>query len=415
MSTVPPAPNDREPNDGRQPGDDRLPDDNRRTGDNRLRNSGDRPNAGNANMKPAADKTVTVNDPAPEEEEKMVTGADRTKRLFRSGLFALVGLIILIIGVFAIGDKQNLFSETFAIYANFKAADGLKSGALVTISGIKVGTVSNVELKMDTASYVRVDMVIEEEAHKFVRSSTIAALSQQGIIGDKQVELVLGNASAPLVANGDSVTAAAPTNYTAILDDAQQAVKKAGNITASLDTLFLRFRRGEGTLGKFLTDDAAYNGLISVSQSAEKLLNETSNQLNAMTTTLNRAAGNVDVITLESQKLVADIGNGKGTVGALLYDRSLYDSLESLAGTLNQAAGSAGFAAREFGINMRGLRSSWLVGGLFKGGEEDERNTTLMTKELEIRAEELRRQKELLDERERQIMQKEQKVSIKNP
>ena len=32
---------------------------------------------------------------------------------------------------------------------------------------------------------------------------------------------------------------------------------------------------------------------------------------------------------------------------------------------------------------------------------------------LEIRAEELRRQKELLDERERQIMQKEQKVSVK--
>jgi phospholipid/cholesterol/gamma-HCH transport system substrate-binding protein len=356
-----------------------------------------------------------VTDPAvPAEQEEMVTGTDKTKRLFRSGMFTLIGLIILIIGVFVIGDKQNLFSKTFSVFANFKTVQGLKSGALVTINGIKVGTVSNVQLMMDTGSFVRVDMVIDEDSHKFVRTSTIASVSQQGLIGDKQIELIVGNTGAPEVHSGDQIVGAAPTDYTAILDDAQAAVKNAGNITASLDTLFLRFRRGEGTLGKFLTDDEAYIGLTRVTNSAERLLNETGNQLSGVTATLNRAAANVDAITLESQKLVADIGNGKGTVGALLYDRSLYDSLESLSGKLTEAAGSAGFAAREFGINMRGLRSSWLLGGLFKGGEADEQNSALMAKELEIRAEELRRQKELLDERERQIMQKEQKVSVKD-
>jgi phospholipid/cholesterol/gamma-HCH transport system substrate-binding protein len=352
-----------------------------------------------------------VNEPAPAEPDRevMATGADRNKRLFRVGMFSLAGFIILVLAVFTIGEKQNLFNPTFSVFADFKTVQGLKSGAMVAINGIKVGTVTNVELKLDTTSYVRVTMQIDDDSRMFVRTSTIASVAQQGLIGDKIIELLVGSSSAPMVADGSELKGAPPTDYFAIVEDARTAVKNTQNITASLDTLFLRFRRGEGTLGKFLTDDEVYMSLARVTNSTERLLNQTGVQLNAVTTTLNRAATNVDAITVEGQKLVADIGNGKGTVGALLYDRSLYDSLESLAGSLNEAAGSAGFAAREFGINMRGLRSSWLLGGLFKGGEEEERNSALMAKELEIRMEELRRQKELLDARERQIIQKEKR------
>lgn len=350
---------------------------------------------------------IPVADPAPSQPEPMVTGKDRNKRLFRVGMFSLIGFMILMVGVFVIGDKQNLFSTTFTIFAEFRTVGGLKSGALVTINGIKVGTVSNVELMIDTGSYVRVDMIIDEDAQRFVRTSTIATISQQGIIGDKLIELTMVDAHAPLLADGTQIKTIEPTNYEALLEDAQGAVKNSQNITASLDTLFLRFRRGEGTLGKFLTDDEAYLGLVRVTNSTEQLLNETNAQLASVTTTLNRAATNVDAITVEGQKLVADIGSGKGTLGALLYNRSLYDSLESLTGTLNEAAGSAGFAAREFGLNMRGLRSNWLVGGLFAGSEEEDRNSELLTRELEIRMEELRQRQQLLEERERQLMQKE--------
>lgn len=350
---------------------------------------------------------VPVPDPAPSQPEKMVTGKDRNKRLLRVGMFSLIGFLILIIGVFVIGDKQNLFSSTFSIFAEFRTVGGLKSGALVTINGIKVGTVSNVELMIDTASYVRVDMVIDNDAQRFVRTSTVATISQQGIIGDKLIELKVSDANAPLLTDGTQITSVEPTNYEALLEDAQGAVRNSQNITASLDTLFLRFRRGEGTLGKFLTDDEAYLALVRVTGATERLLSETNAQLASVTGTLNSAASNVNSITVEGQKLVADIGSGKGTLGALLYNRSLYDSLEALTGTLNEAAGSAGFAAREFGLNMRGLRSNWLVGGLFAGSEEEDRNAELLAKELEIRMEELRQRQELLEERERQLMQRE--------
>jgi hypothetical protein len=175
-------------------------------------------------------------------------------------------------------------------------------------------------------------------------------------------------------------------------------------MTASLDSILQQFQRGEGTLGKFLTDDEAYNNLIRVGASAEELFTETTNQFSQMSSILRNTAANVDDITRESESLLRDLGEGKGTVGALLYDRSLYDSLETLVGTLSRTADNAGMAAREFGINMRGLRSNWLLGGLFSGGEGDERSLEMMRRELEIRREELKRQEELLNRREGEMV-----------
>jgi len=339
---------------------------------------------------------------------EMKTGQDRNKRLIRAGLFSVIGLIILLIGVFVMGDKQQLFSNTFNVYTRFETVGGLKPGALVMLNGIKVGVVNDVRLMLDTSSYVRVDMSLDGDYHNYIRTSTVATVDQNGLIGEKIISLRLNDARAPLVTEGDSISSVPPTNYLAILDDARAAVKNAENITGSLDTLLLRFRKGEGTLGKLLTDDQAYDNLVGVSASAQKLFDETGRQFNDMSSTLNRASKNVDQIVVETQKLISDIGKGKGTFGALLYDRALYDSLESLVGNLSQTANSADFAAREFGMNMRGLRSNWLVGGLFSGGEEDVKTTELQNKLIEIRLQELQQQRELLDRREQQVLQKEQ-------
>lgn len=362
------------------------------------------------NLKRTDANTTT---PSEERDVVMITGADRSKRLFRAGLFSVIGIIILLIGVFVIGDKQDLFSDTIRINSDFRTVEGLKTGAMVVVNGIKVGTVETVELRMgDTAAFVHVEMIINDDYKGFLRSSTVAVVSQNGIIGEKIIELRVGNPSDPLVADGGEMKTVEPVNYMAIFDEAKTAVKNTENITASLDTLFLRFRRGEGTLGKFLTDDEVYLSLARVSNATEALLNSSGRQIQSITGTLDRAALNVDAITVEGKKLISDIGNGKGSIGAMLYDRSVYDSLEAVLGTLNEAAGSAGFAAREFGINMRGLRQSWLVGGLFNGGEDEQTSTQVQSRALDIQREELRRQKELLDRRERELMQKEQKTSM---
>lgn len=340
--------------------------------------------------------------------ETMVTGVDRTKRLVRAGIFSLVGFAILVVGVFVIGDKQNLFTKTFDVQSHFRTVEGLRSGALVTINGIKVGTVSRVQLRMspDSGSYVHVAMKIANDYRDFIRTTTVATVTSTGLIGEKIVELRTGDPTAPVARNGALLPSLEPTNYTAIFDQAKQVVMNTENITASLDTLFLRFRRGEGTLGKFLTDDEVYVGLARVAGATEKTMTDVASSLSSVTNTLNRAMTNVDGITVETRKLVNDISSGKGSLGALLYDRSVYDSLEQVLATLDRTADAAGFAAREFGVNMRGLRQHWLVGGLFGGADEDEANNAVLTRELQIKLEEVKRQRELLEQREQEALER---------
>lgn len=358
-----------------------------------YRNDGDAPDARSSQ---------SPDDAAPE----LVTGRDRTKRLMRAGLFASIGLLLLLVGVFIIGGKQNLFTSTIPLYTTFQTVEGLKSGAPVMLSGIKVGTVSNVQLQLDTGSYVRVDMVLEPQYREFFRRSTYATITQAGLIGDKMIELKVTDANAPLVRAGDSIGSVPPPNYMAIVDEARASVRNAEAITASLDTLFMRFRRGEGTLGKLLTDEAAYQSMVRMTVAAEQVLDRTNQQIVAVGSSVDRAALNVEQMTTAGRDLMVDVSKGKGTIGALMYDRTLYDSLESLSGSLTEAAQSAGFAAREFGLNMRGLRENWLVGGLFGGGKEAE-NIELLQKQLLIREEELRRQRQLLEQREKQILEME--------
>ncbi|MCE2502471.1 MAG: MCE family protein [Chlorobi bacterium] len=328
----------------------------------------------------------------------------RINRSLRVGLFFLIALVLLVLLVFVLGDRRNLFGNTFNITAQFENVEGLRSGAAVFISGIRVGSVDAVNLVADTTLKVRVKMTIEKKYHELITTSSVAAVGQIGLVGDKHVEISTPDVSAPIVAKGSEIKTNSPLAYTDILEEANQAVANTESITASLDTLFFRFRRGEGTLGKFLTDDAAYNELVGVGASAQELFDETTRRFAQLAVILRATAKNVDNITRESEQLIQDLGEGKGTVGALLYDRSLYDSLESLVETLNRTADNAGMAAREFGTNMRGLRDNWLLGGLFSGSEADERDLELMQNEINIQKEELRRQEELLKQRERELL-----------
>jgi|GEM_PF-286485 len=361
--------------------------------------------------KTAPDKGNTVeqkNDVDQENADKKaeidwdITRRKARRRAISAGIFTLLGLTIFIGAIFIFGSKQNLFSSTFMLKTRFKSADGLRSGALVMMNGVKIGAVKVVELRRDTATYVYSEMEIESEFKPLVRRSAVALVSQVGLIGDKIVEVSSGDPNDAEVVAGAYIRSGEPPNYFAVVDEARRVVQNAESVTASLDTLFYRFQHGEGTIGKLLTDDAMYTSLLRVSQATEQTLQTTNGQLTAIGGTLQRASGNIDQLTTEGRRLVNDIGSGKGSLGALLYDRSFYDSLEAVMGTLNRTAGEIGSAGREFATNMRGLRSNWLVGGLFGGGEE-ELDRESREREFEIQRREIERERNLLDERARQL------------
>ena len=67
-------------------------------------------------------------------------------RQIRLGVFVLGGIALFLTAVFLIGSENNIFSRTFTIAAVFRNVEGLKPGDNVWLSGVKVGTVSDVRI-----------------------------------------------------------------------------------------------------------------------------------------------------------------------------------------------------------------------------------------------------------------------------
>ena len=80
---------------------------------------------------------------------------------FNLGLFVIISILILVVALYFVGNRQNLFGSTFRISAVFNNVSGLQLGNNVRYSGINVGTVKNIVMISD--SVICVDMIIEEK------------------------------------------------------------------------------------------------------------------------------------------------------------------------------------------------------------------------------------------------------------
>ena len=64
--------------------------------------------------------------------------SQETSKNIRVGAFVMVGTLLLIVSLYFIGIKQNLFGSTFKLTSQFKNVNGLMPGNNVRFTGIDV-------------------------------------------------------------------------------------------------------------------------------------------------------------------------------------------------------------------------------------------------------------------------------------
>ena len=225
-------------------------------------------------------------------------------RAFRLGLFIAATLAILLAGIFAIGSKQFRFTSTYRIQTQFQNVIGLQPGAEVRVGGLHEGTVKSIDLPQHPGAAVTVVMDMEPKTRGVINKGSTAAISSEGLIGDKYVEISFGSPGGAPLGNGDSIQSQAPIRMEDLLKKADQILGTANDTMRNLE---------------------------NTSQSFDKVS--------------------------------SDIASGKGSVGALINDRTLYQRA------------SAGVA--DFQEDMEALKHNFLLRGFFsKRGYEDEAELT---------------------------------------
>lgn len=109
------------------------------------------------------------------------------------GLFALVGLAVLIAAIYLIGQRKSLFSSTFNVYGKFHNVNGLVIGNNVRFAGINVGVVDDITIIDD--STVKVTLTLNKSVKKFIRRDSKMSIGTDGLMGDKLVMIAPGTAA----------------------------------------------------------------------------------------------------------------------------------------------------------------------------------------------------------------------------
>ena len=168
------------------------------------------------------------------------------------GIFVSIGIGLFIIGIYFIGRKQQLFSNTFRISGVFKNISGLQVGNNVRFSGINVGVIDNIEMIADTA--VRVDMSINDDAKKFIKKDAKAIIGSDGLMGNKILTIMPGTIGKKEIEDNDIVATTMPVSIDDIMVNLKVTTENSATITADLADIIGNIHSGQGTIGKLFMD-----------------------------------------------------------------------------------------------------------------------------------------------------------------
>ena len=291
----------------------------------------------------------------------------------RLGIFIFIGLCLLVLAVFLVGQKNALFSSTFTVKAYFKDVQGLRSGATVRLSGIDVGNVKSVVIVNDTSGRVEVSMNLQTDIQRFIRTDTRATIETEGLVGNKVVVLKIGSSSAEPVRDGGYIQSEEPVGFSAIIAQTEGIMQYTKNMTKDLSEIVGRVNKGEGSIGKLFTDNELYNDATQLTKRADQSLKNITDELNKVTGLFDTlgigvktVVGNVNKVVSDVDNIVTNINEGKGVLGALVvsgkYDTTITGTLVNIQKTSEDAR----LAASRLAENMEALKHNWLFKSYFE-------------------------------------------------
>lgn len=170
----------------------------------------------------------------------------------RLGLFVAGGFILFAFAIFLIGRQKNLFNPVFKLTTTFYNVGGLQVGNNIRFSGINVGTVENIRIIND--STVKVDLIIQKDVQRFIKTDCQAAIGSEGIIGDRVLMISQGSSEAQMASDGQALTSVEPVEMDAIISSLSATAANAEVITAQLAEVMSNINHGNGTLGRLIQD-----------------------------------------------------------------------------------------------------------------------------------------------------------------
>lgn len=182
-------------------------------------------------------------------------------------------------GATQVARRHWRWQETFRARAEFDRVGGLAVGDRVHVQGMSAGTVAAIEPPTAPGGPVTVVLRIDARLRPLIRADAVASIGTQGVVGAKVVEIVPGRPDAPELADGGVLKAEPPIELADLLRDARGALARVESVARAaedglgeVNAIAATIRRGEGTLGRLVRDEEAYERLMALSERGERAI-----------------------------------------------------------------------------------------------------------------------------------------------
>jgi len=340
-----------------------------------------------------------------------------TKREIKVGAFVLIGMIVVGLVVFLIGDERQAFKRKDMYGAVFDDVQGVKRGSTVRMGGIDVGSVTEVgysDNPDDLKLYVKFT-IVRDEARR-IRMDSVATIESKGLLGDKAIVITPGSPGTERIPAGGTIPTKPQKDLGAMVSQITNIGNKAesvmGNLekttgaianekftqdlqgsVSSLNSVLKSVDQGDGYVGRLFKDPNEAERLSRTMANLEKATTELNQTLRGVNAIVGRVQagpgfahdlvygdaptrtvaqfgnaaeevaltlkgiregngpaksliygddnsqelmGNLNAMSRDLRHIVADVRAGKGTVGALLVDPSVYEDMKLVLGNVER-------------------------------------------------------------------------------
>ena len=249
------------------------------------------------------------------------------------GAFVILGLALFAVGLFFIGNRRMLFSDTFEVNAEFKEIAGLQNGAIVRVAGMNAGEVEAIHLPASPSARFRVSLRVRQDLHPLIRLDSVASIQNDGLVGNKFVQVESGTDQSPEVPERGTIRSEEPFD---------------------LAEMFKRMNETIDLITVSITDvkagvNEALKAVSTTASEAQTLITDLGGELRAVTASSRRVADDIQVV-------VAGVRQGRGSLGKLVNDDALYQHAKAIAAEAERAVANLREASENAKNAIAGFR-----------------------------------------------------------
>lgn len=267
------------------------------------------------------------------------------------GLLTLAAMASIVVMSLKITSNKSGFGDYVTYKTVLKDASGIFEKSSIKVAGINAGRIKAIELNGAEGALITFEML---EGIKLTNNSRLK-IKSVGFLGDKYLDIVLGDQNADKLPEGSMIPSEGGGGFDDLTKDAGEVLKEVKEIAKTIKES-LRDEQGKnmvkeiianihditGSLKRLSTgNEDKINAIIDdVKAISEQLAFETDRyQKDSLMSDLSKIGpilDKADAAVGDLKIIIADLKDGKGTVGKLLRDDAVVDQVSQTLSSVNR-------------------------------------------------------------------------------